>query len=316
MFVARLRIGAIAAAVAAVGVGISSEAAAAKGPTIRFSAPPSGLVAENGSIWVSVAANGALLRLDAQTGRIRMRIDVHRADRRALGGGPLAARDGRVWVAAPVHVDDDPIVGNASGWIGRVDVRHGKLRITQVHGDPPSHVAVGPSGVWVTGGRTVRAVDPKSGNVVRTLRLPAFLGAVAVGTNAVWVIEPNAGQLVEIDPITGHVRGTVTVGRSTWGSSLVVAYDSVWAVTDAGVVRVDQRSRRITTTLHLAGARALSFDGKRIWVTARDGLYSISAGNARKERALESGEGDLVAAARGAVWITAGVSNSLHRVQP
>ncbi len=299
----------VAAAVASI-----VATAAASAPTVRFKSPPAGL-AGGASLWVSLAGDGALLRLDSRTGRVLARIDVHRADPRALGGGPLAAGGKLVWVAAPVHVDDDPVVGNASGWIGRVDVRRAKLRITQVHGDPPSQVGAGGAGVWVTGGHTVRQVDARTGKVVGTLRLPAYLGAVAVGTNAVWVDEPNTGRLVEIDPRTRKVRGSVAIGHSTGRGALAVVGSVVWAVTNDGVVGVEQRSRRVTARLPVPGASAVAFGRSRLWVVGRDGVYSIRAGKVTKELTLARGEGELIAVAGGAVWLSAGASNSLRRIR-
>ena len=304
-------VGLVAAAVLATVVG----SAAASAPPVRFKSPPSGL-AGGASLWVSLAGDGALLRLDARTGRVLTRIDVHRADPRALGGGPLAADGKRVWIAAPIHVDDDPVVGNASGWIGSVDVRRAKLRITQVHGDPPSQIAVGPAGVWVTGGRTARHVDARTGAVVGTLHLPAYLGAVAVGTNAVWVDEPNTGRLVEIDPRTRSVRGSVTIGRSTGKGSMAAVGNFVWAATNGGLVSVDQRSRQVTARLSVPGASAVAFGGSQIWVVGRDGVYSIRAGKVTKRLPLARGGGELIAVAGGAVWLSEGASNSLRRIQP
>jgi streptogramin lyase len=300
---------AAAALTAVVGTAVASA------PMVRFKSPPTGLVGGS-SLWVSLAGDGALIRLDARTGRVLARIDVHRADPRALGGGPLASDGRQVWIAAPIHVDDDPVVGNASGWIGRVDVSRAKLRITQVHGDPPSQIGVGPAGVWVTGGHTVRQVDAHTGAVVGLLRLRAYLGAVAVGTNAVWVDEPNLGRLVEIDPRTRKVRGFVTVGRSFGNGSMTVGAGIVWAATNEGVVGVDQLSRQVTARLSVAGARAIAFGRSQVWVVGRDGVYSIRGAKVTKELALARGAGELIAVAGGSVWVSAGSSNSLRRIAP
>ena len=85
---------------------------------MTFASPVTGLAIEGGSLWVSIASDDIMLRLDARTGRRLARIDLPRADLRALGGGTLAAGRGKIWIAAPVHVEGDPSVGDASGWIG------------------------------------------------------------------------------------------------------------------------------------------------------------------------------------------------------
>jgi streptogramin lyase len=305
----------IAGFVAAAALTAVVGTAAAAVPTVRFKSPPTDL-AGGETLWVSLAGDGALVRLEPRTGRVLARIDVHRADPRALGAGPLAAGGKQLWIAAPVHVDDDPVVGNASGWIGHVGIRGGKLRITQVHGDPPFEIGVGLAGVWVTGGHTVRRVDARTGVVVGTLRLPAYLGAVAVGTNAVWVDEPNTGRLVEIDPRTRKVRGSVAIGRSTGRGALAIVGGAVWAATNNALVRVDQQSRRVTARLPVPGASAIGFGLSRLWVVGRDGVYSIRAGKVTKELSVARGGAELITVARGAVWLSAGSTNSLRRIEP
>ena len=103
---------------------------------------------------------------------------------------------------------------------------------------------------------------------------------------------------------------------STAGSSLAVVGPVVWAATNDGVVSVDQRSRQVTATLRIPGSRAIASGGSRLWVVGREGLYSVSARKVTKHFGLSGGEGDLIAVAGGAVWLSAGSSNSLRRFQP
>jgi hypothetical protein len=248
-----------------------------------------------------------------RTGRRTLRIVVHRADARALGGGKLAAASNAIWVGAPVHVDDDPIVGNASGWVGRIELSRPRLRVTPVYGDPPAEIGVGRSGVWVTGGRTLRHFDAISGRQIETIRLPHALGAVAVGANAVWLDEPNRGRLLRIDPKTRKVRASILIGRSVAGSSLALGA-VLWATTDYGVVGVDPVSGAVVTRIPLRHASAIAVDGAHVFALASDGLYSIVQSRATKRLALPSNGGELLAAAAGIVWLSDGSSNSLRRV--
>src|SRR5437870_12672488 len=112
-------------------------AAAPKQPLLTFASPVTGLALERGSLWVSIAGDDVVLRLDARSGRRLARIDLPRADARALGGGTLAATPTKIWIAAPVHVEGDPSVGDANGWIGRIDPRTLRLKLVQVYGDRP-----------------------------------------------------------------------------------------------------------------------------------------------------------------------------------
>src|SRR3989440_6591578 len=156
--------------------------------TVALPGEPATPVLERGSVWLSIPAEAIILRLDARSGRRVKRIDVTRRDRRAFGGGPLAAWRGTVWAAAPVHVDDEPSLPSAnSGWIGRLDTRTSTMRFSFVTGDPPAAVAAGPAGVWVSGGHTLRQVDPRTGHVVASVSLGFLLGDIAVGAEHVWV---------------------------------------------------------------------------------------------------------------------------------
>lgn len=255
-----------------------------------------------------------MLRLDARTGGRLARIDLPRADRRALGGGTLAAAPDRIWIAAPVHVESDPSVGDAAGWIGRLDPRTLQLRLVQVHGERPEQVAVGRTGVWISGLRTLRRVDPATGKVTGSVRFRRYLGAVAVTRTAVWVAGSNTGRLLQIDPRTFKVRASVGVGRSAAGSSLAVARGRVWAATDRGLVAVDAASAKITSRVRLPGASQVAFDGSRMWALANGGVYSIAGAHVTKRLSLPSKVFGLLVATGRDVWLSDEAANSLRRV--
>ncbi len=281
---------------------------------MTFASPVTGLAIDRGSLWVSIAGDDVVLRLDAHTGRRQARIDVHRADLRALGGGTLAAAADKIWIAAPVHVVGDPSVGDASGWIGRIDPRTLQLELVQVWGDRPAYVAVGRAGVWVSGGRTLRRVDSATGKVIGSVRFRHYLGAVAVTPTAVWVAWGNTGRLMQIDPRTLRVRASIAVGHSSAGSSLAVTGDRVWAATDRGLVAVDSSSAKIRTRIALRGASEVAFDGSRLWVLADGGVHSIRGRTITKRLSLPSQVFGLLVAVAGDVWLSDESANSLRRI--
>jgi sugar lactone lactonase YvrE len=291
-----------------------AASAAPKQPVLTFSSPVTGLAIKNGSLWVSIAGDDVVLRLEARTGRRLARIDVHRVDLRALGGGTLAADRDKIWIAAPVHVEGDPSVGDASGWIGRIDPRTLKLKLVQVHGDRPAQVAVGPAGVWITGVRTLLKVDPATGRVTRSLGFKKFLGAVAVTRTAVWVTWGNTGRVMQVDPRRLTVRASIAVGYSSAGSSLAVGQGLVWAATDRGLVAIDSTSAKVTSRISLPGASQVAFDGSRLWALASGGVYSIRGKTVTRRLALPAQVFGLLAAVGGDVWLTDDSDNSLRRI--
>jgi len=281
---------------------------------LRFASPVTGLALYKGSLWVSIAGDDVVLRLDARTGRQLARIDLPRADRRAFGGGTLAAASDKIWIAAPVHVVDDPSVGDASGWIGRLAPRTLRLELVQVHGDRPEQVAIGRTGVWISGLHTLRRVDLRTGKIVASRRFNRYLGVVAVTRNAVWVAGSNTGRLWQVDPRSLKIRASVVVGPSAAGSSLAVARGRVWAATDRGLVAVDATSAKIVSRVRLPGAGQVAFDGTRLWALADGGVYSVAGTRVTRRLRLPSKVFGLLVAAGHDVWLSNEAANSLRRV--
>jgi hypothetical protein len=300
--------GAVAATVAAAAWGAPSRF------RFTFDAPVSGLAVDRGSLWVSIAGDDLVLRLDLRTGRRLARIVLPRADRRAFGGGTLAAGLGRIWIAAPVRVTGDPSVGNASGWIGRLDPRSLRLRLVQVHGDRPAYVGSGGAGVWTSGGHTVRRVDAVTGKVTGRVHFGRYVGAVAVTRRAVWVAGSNTGELKKIGPRTLKVLTSVRVGRCAAGSSLAVVGGRAWAATDRGLVAIGAASGRVVARVALPYTGAIAYDGSRLWALARGGVYSISGGVVTKRLSLSSQVYGLLVAGGGQAWFTDEATNSLRRI--
>ena len=283
--------------------------------TVSLPGEPANPAFEGRSVWVSIPAEAIVLRLDARSGRRLARIKVTRADHRAFGGGPLAARRGTVWIAAAVHVDDDPsLPPSNSGWIGRLDTQTLRLRVTFVTGDAPAAVAVGPAGVWVSGGRTLRQVDPRTGRIVATVSLGRLLGDIAVGTDAIWVAAPHAGMLLRIDPRTRRVVRELRVGRTSGSGSLTFG-SLLWATTDRGVVGVDPRTGVLVRRVAVQRPQSIAVDGQDVWVYAPAGLYYVTAGGTASRRfaAAAPAFGAVVARA-GTIWLSDGVTQTLRRV--
>jgi YVTN family beta-propeller protein len=139
------------------------------------------------------------------------------------------------------------------------------------HLDPnasPAGVAVGYGAVWLT--------DPEAGNVVRVdpsgLLTPIAVGdaptGIAVGGNGVWVADPLDDTVVRIDPDTRSPTATISVGRSPAG----VAYGagSVWVANsgDGTVTRINPTTDRPQATITVGGSpQAITIADGKAWVT-------------------------------------------------
>jgi len=134
---------------------------------------PAGVVAWNGSIWVSNSGDSTVQRFLPAT------LEQGPSDEPNVGRTPtgIAAGEGAVWTAS---TNDD-----ALSWID--PDYHSGLQIPV--GDGPTAVAVGAGGVWVsnTAGRSVSRVDPSTRKVVGTIDLGAAPAGIAVANGLVWV---------------------------------------------------------------------------------------------------------------------------------
>ena len=256
---------------------------------------PGGVAAGAGSVWVTNAEHGTVLRIDPRAGSIVDTIHV--------GGAPtgVAVGDGGVWVAnsgggtvswinaaAPSNQPPTPIqvgqcpgpvtYGDDAAWV--VNTTDGTLQqINPVRlkpegaaiaiGGAPTAVAVGGGSIWVS--------DTSSSSVVevnrRTLQVTRHaVGnnpvAVAYGAGRVWVANSADGTVTSLDPTTDQPT-EIPVGRNP--TSLAYASGAVWVAVGqpASVVRIDAVNRHVSTVTPVSSApQAVAASGDDIWVTA------------------------------------------------
>lgn len=141
------------------------------------------LLAAFGRLWVSLPAEGAVARIDPETGD---RADV------AVGGRPgsLAAAGGRVWVGSGT----DP-------WLDAIDPERGQVVATSVLGGATGQIIGEADAVWVLTSTRIERLDPASAEVVDAVQVgthvvsfePQFSGqtyALALGDDA-WYVPPS-----------------------------------------------------------------------------------------------------------------------------
>src|SRR5439155_20592122 len=100
-------------------------------------------------------------------------------------------------------------------------------------------VTMGEGAVWATcnaracGGSGVLELDPATGAVLRTIRLPDRVNQITVGLGSVWASTESG--LTRIDPSTGSIANTFPGSFD----QIAVGGSSVWVMTGGGVIRVD-----------------------------------------------------------------------------
>ena len=243
---------AAAAAVIAVAVQLADRAPELEQPTTPqvsrldgFHA--SGLVAADGSLWVTQYDIGALLRIDLQTGKVRARIDVEGSP-----GGVIAAA-GAVWV----HDWE-------RGRLLKVDARTNRLAKTLTVGTSNSDIAFAADAVWTIDERgMLLRVDPDSATVT-----PGGSTLAAAG-DTLWVTSGD-GHITEIDARTGDILGRARGPALPLETSRRTGADDsgLWISSPARreIVHIDARTRRVTRLPIPGDPGPLAIVDGRIWV--------------------------------------------------
>ena len=268
--------------------------------TVPVAGAPWGVAVEGDTVWVSDAARGVVLQIDAASREVLGEIPTDAPDPRDTG---LALADDQLWVA------------NLGGSVGVIDLATGQptARAATGEGEPaavvlddrwawvPTH---GPGGglvrldradpqleplllilpesgfaaalsngtVWVAGleGR-VFAIDAATGSVARTIDAGAAPRGIAVADGDVWVSLRDERAVVRIDAATGDEIARIDTGGQPW--PIVADRDTVWVATlEAGLLRIDTSTNAVTARATVGpDARGVAVTEDAVWVTSQSG---------------------------------------------
>ena len=226
----------------------------------------------HGFIWASEAPDDAsattLLRIDPATGT---------ATRFALPSpgipeeSSIAVTDDAVWAIIPPSVAGGP-------WrlVGLDPLSGDVLRTLEVGTDSVAAVRGGFGSLWLTKPNGMLArIDPVSGNVLAQIELPLSSTFLAIGPDAVWVMN-QLGDVSRVDPETNETVATVTANpNGIIGGDIVATADAVWvqATTRIGV-EIDPSTNAVVQRVgpsEGSGSVAITADGA-VWITAHDVL--------------------------------------------
>jgi DNA-binding beta-propeller fold protein YncE len=159
------------------------------------------------------------------------------------GSWSLAAGYGAVWLTG---IGVTYQVDQATGKIVRTIPTPGTRGVCGCAGG----IAAGAGAVWVTHGcRGIYRIDPHTGRVTASLRIPAG-GGIAVADGLLWVVGRNDALLLRIQPRTGQVTGK-PIRVSSGAGQLTPGAGALW-VTSYGtgdpstVFRVDLATGAVT----------------------------------------------------------------------
>jgi sugar lactone lactonase YvrE len=303
---------AAAALLAAAALALPATAAAkGEGPHL--------LVAGTGAVYAATG-DGLVHRIDPATDRV--------AATRRLGGYPvaLAPTPGGLWA---FH---QPPEGRARAV--RLDAA-GLRPVAAADGGRVGGMAAAGRGVmWFAAwsGRVLRGLDPATGRVVRRVRLPRDIAAVAAGGGTLWVAlygrrpDPVAGRrrgpstLLVLDAATGR---RAAAPRTFRGRPWQLAADGRGAWVQAGYRtllgwdRNHRAPRRVRVTEQVAG---LALAPGAVWVQMYDRGRLMRIGRRDGSvRTVAAGLGvfpSTVIAAAGSVWVADLIDRQVLRIEP
>jgi ABC-type transport system substrate-binding protein len=285
------------------GVALVSPADGAITATVALRAAPTDMVARFGSLWVTEAPAGDVVRIDPSAHRILARIPLGARPTRIVAGG------GAIWVLDPVsHTVSaiDPatdtvaqtiaVAGGASdvafdagslwvldrrdGTVSRLDPGTGLRRATVgIGGDPSSLTTIG-DGIWVTDDELglVQRIDPRGATVAQTLRVGGAPAAIAATNAGIWVVDRLAATVSRLNSHDRTAASPVGVGGAP--STLATAGGNLWVGDERQgiVLGLDPRTMSVVTRVHVGGGISSLATDRGLWVAVH-GLATHPGGS-------------------------------------
>ena len=226
----------------------------------------------HGFIWASEAPDNTnattLLRIDPATGAV---------SRFALPSpgipqeSSIAVTDDAVWGIIPAEVDGGP-------WtlVGVDPMSGGALRALEAGTDAVAAVRGGFGSLWVTRPTGMLArIDPVSGDLLAEIELPLSSTFLAIGPDAVWVMN-QLGDVSRVNPETNEVVATIRANpNGIIGGDIVATADAVWVQATSRLgVEIDPSTNAVVQRVgpsEGSGSVAITADGA-VWITAHDAL--------------------------------------------
>lgn len=265
---------------------------------VPVGAAPGDVAVGGGAIWITNGDQNTVSRVDPVKRVVVQTISV--------GSSPsgVTIGNGAVWVA-----------NSLDGTVSRIDPETNSVVQTIPVGTFPVGIVHAVGSVWVanSGGGTITRIDADSGD---TKTLPIAATELAFGAGTVWASERAANRVSRIDPVTGSVVDTITVGNGPEG--LAFGSRAAWAANslDGTVSRIDPATDSVTATILVGnGATAVAADARSVWVSNQfDGtLARIDPRTNDVERIVVGNRPRGVAIADDTVLVTVRQSGARHR---
>lgn len=250
-----------------------------------------------GAVWIGSTGPFAVHRIDPNTNRPVATVK--------LPGEPCAGLTtgfGSLWI---------PLCGRTKR-LAKVNLESNRLVSVYKVGPAAAEggVAASPDSVWLVVDKhgSLARIDPATGAVRQTIRVPPGSYNPFYSDGQVWVTRADGSQITAVDAVTGVVSATTQTGPGP--RFLTAGAGAVWTLNqgDGSLTRVDLRTKSTTKTIALGTPGRggdINFGGGMVWTTVWKIPLSVIDGDSATLLCQWKGPGgDSLGIGGGAIWLT------------
>jgi virginiamycin B lyase len=266
-----------------------------------------------GSVWVTVAKNNEVVRVDPVRNMVQARIAVDKEPCYGIGIGV-----DRVWVLNCQGKTLTRINPQTNAVDMRVPVK--------IDDSGEGSIAVDERYVWYASNEdghsaTLSQVEVKTGRKLKGIAVGKDTGVVKLAFGSVWAISSGEGNVYRVNPATRKVTAMITVAEgprfSTEGAG------SLWVLSqsDGSVSRIDPARNKVVAVIpvHVPGKGGeICYGDGLIWVTM-DGNPVTRIDPATNKVIDQYGnypKADAIRYGFGSVWVSDHGKGELWRIDP
>jgi virginiamycin B lyase len=266
-----------------------------------------------GSVWVTVAKNNEVVRVDPLRNVVQARIAVDKEPCYGIGIGV-----DRVWVL------------NCQGkTLTRINPKTNAVDMrvpVQIDDSGEGSIAVDERYVWYASNEdghasTLSQVEVKTGRKLKGIAVGKDTGVVKLAFGAVWAVSSGEGNVYRVDPATKKVTAMITVAEGPRFTTEGAGALWVLSQSDGSVSRIDPATNKVVAVIpvHVPGKGGeICYGGGFIWVTM-DGNPVTRIDPATNKVIDQYGnypKADGIRYGFGSVWVSDHGKGELWRIDP
>lgn len=276
--------------------------------TIRVGKTADWVAISEHAVWVGSSGPDAVSEIDPHTNRLVATIP--------LPGNPcagLAIGHGGVWV---------PLCATPNT-LARIDLHTRKVTLVAGIGPAESEGGITSSSdsIWLIVDRkaTLVRIDPASGHIRQTIRVPSGSYNPLYGAGRIWVTRADGAEVTVVQASTGDISGRVRSGPNP--RFLTSGAGAVWTLNqgDGSLTRIDMKTQRVVQTVALdtpGHGGDIKFGGGMVWTSMSKVPLTVVDGKTGVVLCQWMGPGgDALGIGHGAIWLTNYHAGTVSRIE-